>query len=137
MDVRKVLLGWLIYVPVATVVYALLLNGKFGRGGELPGWLIAAASVLAVVAIAQLIYWMRGVATGRVSRDRARDVSGFFWMIAITGAIGDMLAVVAEIAFGAGALWLMIPIATITYALSVGWMYHRYFKPESAVKSDP
>ena len=128
MDVRKVLLGWLIYVAATTAVYALLLNGKFGRGGELPAWVIAATSVMAVVAIVALIYWVRGVATVRVPmpRDRARDVSGFFWMIAITGAIGDMLAVAAEMAFGAGALWLMIPIATITYSLCVVWMYHRY-----------
>lgn len=94
MDVRKVLLGWLIYVAATTAVYALLLNGKFGRGGELPAWVIAATSVMAVVAIVALIYWVRGVATGRVP--------------------------------SAGALWLMIPIATITYSLCVVWMYHRY-----------
>ncbi|MGV0768698.1 hypothetical protein [Mycobacterium syngnathidarum] len=128
MDTRKVLLGWLVYVAGTTGVYALFFNGKFGQGGTLPVWLIGAVSVMAIAAIAILVQWLRGVKTGRVSKDRARDVSGFFWMIMVTGAVGDMLAVAAEIAFGASAVWLMIPIATITYVLCVVWLYHRYFK---------
>jgi hypothetical protein len=46
----------------------------------------------------------------------------------LTGFVGDMLAVAAEIAFGASAVWLMIPISTVTYTMSVVWLYHRYFK---------
>jgi hypothetical protein len=49
-------------------------------------------------------------------------------MIVLTGFVGDMLAVAAEIAFGASAVWLMIPISTITYTIGVVWLYHRYFK---------
>lgn len=135
MDTRKVLLGWVIYVAGTTAIYALLFNGKFGHGGQLPVWLIGAASVMAIAAIAILVQWLRGVKTGRVTKDRARDVSGFFWMIMVTGAVGDMLAVAAEIAFGAGAVWLMIPIATITYALCVVWLYHRYFKSDAPERS--
>lgn len=125
MDLRKVLLGWLAYVPVTTVVYALVFNGKFSAGGQLPVWLIATTSVMAVAAIAILLHWVRAAATGQITHDQMTEAAAFFWMIAITGAVGDILAVAAEIAFGAAALWLMIPTATITYALCVAWIYPR------------
>jgi hypothetical protein len=89
---------------------------------------IVTASVMAVCCIAILLYWVREVTTGRVTQDRIGDVTGFFWMIVLTGFVGDMLAVAAEIAFGASAVWLMIPISTITYTIGVVWLYHRYFK---------
>jgi hypothetical protein len=63
-----------------------------------------------------------------VTQDRIGDVTGFFWMIVLTGFVADMLAAAAEIAFGASAVWLMIPISTVTYTMSVVWLYHRYFK---------
>lgn len=128
MDLRKVLLGWLIYVPGTTAVYALLSNGTFGQGGQLPAWVIVTASVMAVCCLAILVFWVREGTTGRVTQDRIGDVTGFFWMIVLTGFVADMLAAAAEIAFGASAVWLMIPISTVTYALCVVWLYHRYFK---------
>jgi hypothetical protein len=128
MDLRKVLIGWLGYVAVTTAVYAQLFNGTFGQAGQLPAWVIVTASVMAVCCLAILLYWVREVTTGRVTQDRIGDVTGFFWMIVLTGFVGDMLAVAAEIAFGASAVWLMIPISTITYTMSVVWLYHRYFK---------
>lgn len=138
MNVRKVLLGWVLYVPATTAIYALFFNGQFGNGGgDLPAWLIAATSVMAAAAMILLIYWVHGRVTGQISRDRARDISGFFWMIVLTGAIGDGLAIAAEVVFGGEAVWLMIPISTITWVLCVVWIYHRYFKPAAAVNSNP
>jgi hypothetical protein len=130
-DTGKVLLGWLVYVGATTGVYWLLFNGKLGHDGELPAWLIAAAVVMAIAAIALLIYWAGRLATGGVSHRQYRVYSGFFWMILVTGVIGDILALGAEIVFGASALWLMIPISTVTYAICAVWLYHRYFKPRS------
>lgn len=108
-----------------TAVYGLLFNGQFGTGGRLPVWLIATASVMAIAAITILLYWVRGLAARRFTKDQMRDVSGFFWMIVVTGAVGDMLAVGAEITFSAAAVWLMVPIATLTYAMCVVWLYRR------------
>lgn len=129
-NIRKVLLGWALYVGATTGVYALLFNGRFGQGGQLPVWLIAAASALAVAAFALLLHWLRGATSKQIPQDRKRDVSGFFWMIVVTGTVGDMLAVAAELAFGAAAVWLMIPVATITYTMCVVWLYRRYFTTE-------
>jgi len=129
-DARKVLLGWLFYVAGTTAVYALVLNGRFGHDGELPMWLIAAVTAMALAAITFVLRWARAARTRRLPRNQLRDAAGFFWMIVLTGALGDMLAVTAEIAFGAAAVWLMIPIATITYTVCVVWLHRRYFNAE-------
>lgn len=132
MDIRRVIAGWLVYVVASTAVYGLFFNAKFGNGGRLPAWIIVTAAVMAVAATAILLWWVSRLASGKIDEEQVRDYSGFFLTIVVTGVIGDMLAVVAEIAFGGAAVWMMIPISTITYCICVVWLYRRYFKPRSA-----
>lgn len=123
-------MGWVFYVAVATTVYGVFFNAKFARGGELPPWLIVMSLVMAVAAFAILLWWLSRVAAGKVTEQKVRDYSGLLVAIVVTGIIGDLLAVAAEIAFGAPSLWMMIPISTITYCLFVVWIYRRYFQPQ-------
>lgn len=133
MDIRRVLLGWVGYVAVATTVYAVFFNGRFADGAPLPMWLVVTALVVAAAAVAILLRWLGCVSAGAVSEQTIRDYSGFLLIIVVTGVVGDLLAVLAEIAFGAAAVWLVIPISTITYCICVVWLHRRYFRPRPAV----
>ena len=128
MDIRRVVVGWVFYVAVATTVYGVFFNAKFAKGGELPAWLIVMSLVMAMTAFAILVWWLSRVAAGKVPEQKVRDYSGLLVVIVVTGIVGDLLAIAAEIAFGAPSLWMMIPISTITYCLFVVWTYRRYFK---------
>lgn len=122
------MLGWLLYVAAATLVYWAFFNARFASGGELPVWLVIAAVAMAVAALALLLWWVQRVAAGKVPAQQISDYSNFFLMIVVTGVIGDALAVAVEIIVGAPSLWLMVPISTLTYCLCVVWIYWRYHR---------
>jgi hypothetical protein len=128
MDIRRVVLGWLLYVAATVLVYWVFFNARFASGRELPMWLIIVAVVMAVAAFALLLWWVRRVAAGDVPAQQIRDYSNFFLMIVVTGVIGDALAVAVEVIVGAPSLPMMIPIATVTYCLCVVWIYWRYYR---------
>jgi hypothetical protein len=132
MDIRKVVTGWVVYVVATTLIYWLLFNGQFGGDRPLPIWMMVAAAMMAIAAIGILLWWVSRLASGKVSEVQARDYSGFFLIIVVSGVVGDVLTLGAEIAFGAAAVWMMIPISTLTYCLCVVWLYRRYFRPHPA-----
>jgi hypothetical protein len=130
MDIPRVLAGLVLYVTGATVIYALFFNAQFARDGELPMWLILTSVVMAIAALAILLWWLSRVAAGKVPEQQVRDYSGFLVIMVVTGVVSDLLGIAVEIVVGAPSVWMMIPISTITYCLTVLWIYRRYFRQQ-------
>lgn len=130
MDIpRRVALGFVVHVVATALVYAVFFNGRFAEGGgTLSPWLVAVSTVVALAVFVAVLWRLYRVGAGRVPQRSVRDAEGLYLMLVIAGILTEALTIAVEIATGAAALWMVLPIATLTYCLGAGWLYRRYYR---------
>lgn len=109
---RRILLGWFVSVVATAVCYAVFFNGEFSDGGAVPPWIIAAAAGPAALTLGSVLRFARAGAHSRFG-----DPDGMYVLMTATAIVSEGLTIAAEIALGAPALWLSIPIATLVYSV--------------------
>lgn len=109
---RRILLGWLVTVVTTAVCYAVFFDGEFSAGGSVPAWLIATASGVAAMTLGAAVRF-----AGTRARSRASDPDSMYVLMSVAAIVGQGLTIAAEVALGAPALWLSVPIATVVYSV--------------------
>ncbi len=122
MDKRRLLIAFPIYVVGLTVINVLGYSLGFGDGGPIPVWLWIAFSLVSVLVVVVIIAYIGNRYAGRTF---PREKNRAYITLAIALVVTNIFESICFELFEVRTVWASIPVAVVSYLITIGILYWR------------
>lgn len=121
-DMRKAVLLLPIYVAWMVGTDLLFNSSGVNTSNDLPLWLIIGFTIMAVLVVLIVAWYLVQRSRGKVPPRRERVYMGFLTALLISGFIDDGLKALTKPIFHSMSIWILIPLYIVSYAILLAVM---------------